>query len=318
LKNLRAAAVQFESIAGDKRANLDRIRAFVVDAARRGVELVVFPECSVTGYWFLRRLSHDDLAALAECVPEGPTTRELLALARQHNITIGAGLVECGEDGAFYNTYLVAMPDGSVRRHRKLHAFEHDEIRSGSEYTVFDLPQGWRAGLLICYDNNLIENVRATALLGADVLLAPHQTGGCRTRNPHLMGAVDRALWDNRRADPAAIERELRGDKGRGWLMRWLPSRAHDNGLFLVFSNGIGVDDDEIRTGNAMILDPYGRILVETCNADDDIVVADLDPGLLAASTGRMWMAARRPELYAGLAVRTGAERDTRELKFEE
>jgi predicted amidohydrolase len=43
--------------------------------------------------------------------------------------------------------------------------------------------------------------------------------------------------------------------------MRWLPSRAHDNGMFLIFSNGIGPDDDEIRTGNAMILDPYGEII---------------------------------------------------------
>ena len=54
--------------------------------------------------------------------------------------------------------------------------------------------------------------------------------------------------------------------------MRWLPSRAHDNGLFLIFSNGVGVDDDEVRTGNAMILDPYGRILVETCEAGDAMV----------------------------------------------
>jgi predicted amidohydrolase len=49
---------------------------------------------------------------------------------------------------------------------------------------------------------------------------------------------------------------------------------APDNGLFLIFSNGVGVVDDEIRTGNAMILDPYGRILAETCKAGDDMVVA--------------------------------------------
>ena len=100
------------------------------------------------------------------------------------------------------------------------------------------------------------------------------------------MGLIDRALWDNRHADPAAIEAEFRGDKGRGWLMRWLPARAHDNGMFLVFSNGVGVDDDEIRTGNAMILDPYGRILAETWKADDAMVVADLDASLLEQRTG--------------------------------
>ena len=87
-----------------------------------------------------------------------------------------------------------------------------------------------------------------------------------------------------RLADPEAIEKEFLSDKGRGWLMRWLPSRAHDNGLFLIFSNGVGVDDDEIRTGNAMILDPYGRILAETWKAGDAMVIADLDARLAAAA----------------------------------
>ena len=78
------------------------------------------------------------------------------------------------------------------------------------------------------------------------------------------------------------------------------------------------MDDDEVRTGNAMIIDPYGRILVETCAAAEGMVVADLDPALLERATGREWIAARRPELYGILAFRTGRERDTRELKFEE
>jgi len=205
-----------------------------------------------------------------------------------------------------------------VHRHRKLQAFEHAAIQSGSDYTVFDLPGGFRAGVLICYDCNLIENVRITALRGADVLIAPHQTGAVRSRNPHLMGLIERQLWDNRLKDPEAIEREFRGDKGRGWLMRWLPSRAHDNGVFVIFSNGVGVDDDEIRTGNAMILDPYGRILAETWKAADDMVLADLDPGLLTQATGRLWIQARRPEMYGQLSQPTGRERDTREMKFEE
>ena len=99
--------------------------------------------------------------------------------------------------------------------------------------------------------------------------------------------------------------------------MRWLPARAHDNGLFLLFSNGVGVDDDEVRTGNAMILDRYGEILAETNRAGDDMVVADLDPGLLPTSSGRRWLQARRPELYSLLTTRTGAERDTRSVRFE-
>jgi predicted amidohydrolase len=228
------------------------------------------------------------------------------------------GSTMTGEDGKVHNSDLVALPDGTFHRHRKLHAFEHPLIRSGSEFTVFDLPGGFRAGILICYDCNLVENVRLTALRGAEILIAPHQTGAVRSRNPHLMGLIDRKVWDNRHTDPEAIEREFRGDKGRGWLMRWLPSRAHDNGLFLIFSNGVGVDDDEIRTGNAMILDPYGRILAETWKAEDAMVLADLEGALLADATGRLWLRARRPELYGPLTVPTGIECDTRTLKFQE
>jgi len=282
------------------------------------VKLVVFPECCITGYWFLRNLTVEQLSALAESIPDGPSTRRLSDMARKHRITLGAGLVETGTAGVFHNSYVVVLPDGTVHRHRKLHAFEHTAIQSGSDYTVFDLPEGFRAGVLICYDCNLIENVRITALRGAEILIAPHQTGAVRSRNPHLMGLIDRRLWDNRLKDPEAIEREFRGDKGRGWLMRWLPSRAHDNGIFLIFSNGVGVDDDEIRTGNAMILDPYGRILAETFKARDDMVIADLDATLLTQATGRLWIQARRPEIYGPLAERTGRERDTREMKFEE
>ena len=95
--------------------------------------------------------------------------------------------------------------------------------------------------------------------------------------------------------------------------MRWLPARAHDSGLFLVYSNGVGVDDNEIRTGvlslrKPMILDPYGRILAETWKAGDDMVVADLDASLLEVSTGKRWIKTRRPELYKPLTIPTGRE----------
>ena len=318
MRDIKIGAVQFEHAAGDKRANLGKIQRFVEAAAAQKVEIIAFPECCIVGYWFLRNLSHQHLHDLAEPVPQGPSSQALLTLAREFGMTIGAGLLEVDPQGRLHNTYVVAMPNGEWRLHRKIHAFEHDEIIPGSEFTVFDDPHGCRVGVLICYDVNINENVRIVALEGTEILLAPHQTGGVTSKNPHLMGRIDRKLWENRHADPEAIEAELRGDKGRGWLMRWLPSRAHDNGLFLVFSNGVGVDDDEVRTGNAMILDPYGRILAETWKADDDMVVADLDASLLEQSTGRRWIKTRRPELYKALTMPTGREQDTRSVRFDE
>lgn len=317
MKNIRVASVQFQHAAGDKAANLDKIRAYVREAGARRVELIAFPEMCITGYWHVRKLSREALWALAEPVPAGPSTELLLALSAEHQMTVGAGLIERAEDESLYNSYVVAMPDGRTACHRKLHAFESPDIKSGSAYTVFDTPQGCRVGVLICYDNNIIENGRITALMGAEILLAPHQTGGCRSRSPRAMGAIDPALWERRGEDPAAVEAEFRGPKGRGWLMRWLPARAHDNGMFLIFSNGVGADDDEVRTGNAMILDPYGEILAETGKAGDDMVIADMDAEALPTSSGRRWLRARRPALYGPLCVPTGEERDTRSVRFD-
>ena len=316
MQTLRAAAVQFEHAAGDKAANFAKVERFTRQAAARGVRLLAFPECCLTGYWFLRNLSRSQLLDLAEPVPDGPSSQRLLALSREHNMTVGAGLVERDADGRMFNTYVVAMPDGQVRRHRKIQAFEHEHISAGDEYTVFDTPDGVRVGVLICYDNNIVENVRVTALMGAQVLLAPHQTGGCNSASPHGMKPIDRALWDRRADDPAAIRCALTGPSGKGWIMRWLPSRAHDNGLFLLFANGVGVDDAEVRTGNAMILDPYGRTLAETDDPADAMVVADLDLSLIPHSTGRRWLRARRPALYGPLTVPTGIEQDTRTVRF--
>jgi predicted amidohydrolase len=315
---LRVATVQMESKPGDKAANFAKMESFVKEAVKQSAKLIVFPECCISGYWFIRNLSPKQLEALAEPIFNGNSTQRLIALSQKYGLSIGAGLIESGEGGSFFNSYVVAMPNGEARRHRKLQAFEHPLVKSGSEYTVFDLPDGFRIGVLICYDNNVNENGRIVALMGAEIVLAPHQTGGCRTKDPNLMGLIDRNLWDNRHKDARAIEKEFAGDKGRGWLMRWLPSRAHDNGVFLVFANGVGVDDDEIRTGNSMILDPYGRILVEILKADDAMAVADIKGALLEHATGRVWITARRPELYSMLTKRTGRERDMHEVKKSE
>ncbi len=318
MKDIRVASVQFEHQPGDKKANMEKIRSFTEEAQQQDVQMIVFPECCITGYWFLRKLSKEELAELAEPVFIGPSSKRLIEWSQESGMTIGAGLLEITTEGTLYNTYIVAMPDGTLRHHRKMHAFININIASGSDITVFDTPHDCRTGILICYDNNLIENARLTALQGAEILLSPHQTGGCASKSPHAMGLVDRALWENRNNDPDAIEAEFLGPKGRGWLMRWLPSRAHDNGMFLIFSNGVGVDDDEIRTGNAIILDPYGRILAETWKAGDDMVIADLDASLLDQCTGRRWIRARKPELYGPLTVKTGNERDTYAVRFGE
>ncbi|TWU07791.1 nitrilase family protein [Stieleria varia] len=314
---ITVAAIQFNHRPGAKHFNLGRVQALSAEAAERGVQLAAFPEMCLTGYWHVRHLDEEQVRELAEPIEGGFLTGALLEIARKNDMTIGAGLIESAADGRLYNSYVVAMPDGRHAVHRKLHCFISPHMSSGDTYTVFDIPQGARVGVLICYDNNIGENVRMNALMGAEVLLAPHQTGGCNSPSPRCMGVIEPRLWEQRDENPEAIEAEFRGPKGREWLMRWLPARAHDNGLFLVFSNGVGIDDNEVRTGNSMVLDPYGATLAETWKARDEIVVAHLDPSLQASSTGRRWLQSRRPELYEMLTKPTGIERDTRIVRFE-
>lgn len=313
---IRCAAVQFQHVPNDKSANLAQIERWCQAAAEQGVQIIAFPEMCVTGYWHVRHLDRDGVAELAEPIPAGPATQKLEDLASRFQMIVAAGLIELAEDGQLYNSYVVAQPDGTVNCHRKLHCFISPHMSSGDQYTTFDTQLGVKLGVLICWDNNLTENARITALAGAEILLAPHQTGGTASRSPHAMGKIDPKFWHERLQNPAALQAETNGDKGRGWLLRWLPSRAHDNGMFILFSNGVGLDDDEVRTGNAMILDCYGRILAEQREPTDAMVVADVDLGLLENCTGRRWIRGRRPELYQPLTVSSGEELDPREARF--
>lgn len=315
MPSLRVASVQFQHRANDKAYNFSVMESFAERAKAEGVQVLAFPEMCVTGYWHVPQMDRAGLDGLAESL-DGPSVAQLRAMAQPTGMLIGAGLLERDENNRLYNSYVAMLPDGTFHVHRKLHAFEHEEIASGNSYTVFDTPWGVKIGILICWDNNLVENARATALLGADVLLAPHQTGGCLSRSPHAMGLIDPELWHRRHEDPAAIEAEFKGPKGREWLMRWLPARAHDNGMFLVFSNGVGEDNGEVRTGNAMVLDPYGRIITETWAARDEMVVADLDLTLLPKATGRRWIRGRRPELYGVLTEPLGHELSPQAARF--
>jgi predicted amidohydrolase len=219
---LRCGTVQFQHAAGAKDQNFAVVERFARQARMQDVKVLAFPKMCLTGYCHARHLDRAGWKALSEPVPEGPSTQRLLALSRETGMVIGAGLVERDVE-RLLNTYVVAMPDRMWHRHRKLHAFESPYISIGDSFTVFDTPLGVRIGVLICYDTNSVENVRATALLGCDILMAPHQTGGTASRSPHGMKPVLLDLWHNRHADPEALRREFQGDKRRGWLLRWLP-----------------------------------------------------------------------------------------------
>ncbi|MEM9329336.1 MAG: nitrilase family protein, partial [Bacteroidota bacterium] len=280
---------------GDKTYNLSVIDRLTKEAKKSGAEVISFHEMCITAYTFTKDLSVEELALLAEPVPTGPSTKQLIDISKKYNIAILAGLVEV-EDDQFFNTYICVHEGKLIAKFRKLHPFISKYLSPGNSYEVFDL-LGWKCGILICYDNNIIENVRATKLLGAELIFAPHVTGCTPSAMPGR-GYVDDKFWRNRETDPVSLRQEFDGPKGRGWLMRWLPARAYDNGLYYAFTNPIGYDGEHLKNGNAMIIDPYGEVVRDVRSFDDEIAVATITKDKIPLAGGHRYLKARRPELY--------------------
>jgi len=296
MENIKIATAQFEHKSGDKNYNLGIIEKLSEKAAADGARAIAFHECSITGYTFARRLSKEQMLELAEFIPGGPSIKRLIEIAKKHDITILAGLFEKDKDDNLFKAYVCVDKNGVVAKHRKLHPFINPHLTPGDSYCVFEL-FGWNCGILICYDNNIIENVRATNLLGADIIFMPHVTMCTPSPRPGA-GFIDPLLWKNRDKDPEILRAEFDGIKGREWLLKWLPARAYDNAIYAVFSNPIGMDDDQLKNGCSMIVDPFGEIIAECRNLGNDIVVAELTPDKLINAGGYRYKKARRPELY--------------------
>lgn len=299
MRDIRVATAQFENRDNDPAYNLIRVRELTRRAVDQGAEIVSFHEGCIPGYTWIQPLTKEELLAIAEPVPDGPSVAELTKIAAEFGVVVMAGLIERDDDRHAYNTYVTVGPDGFITKFRKLHPFVNPNLSAGNEYNVIDL-LGCKIGFLICYDNNLAENVRMTAMLGAEIIFMPHVTCCLPSIMPGR-GTVDRELWDNRHRDPVRLRQEFLGPKGRDWLMRWLPTRAYENGVYAVYSNPIGWDYDTVKPGLAMILDPFGEVLVESNALEDDVVVGLLTPEKFEKSSGQRYLKARRPELYSKL-----------------
>ncbi|QNK63669.1 nitrilase [Pedobacter sp. PAMC26386] len=299
MEKLKIATAQFEHKSGDKNYNLAVIKDLAGKAAADGAQVIAFHECSITGYTFARNLSREQMLQLAELIPEGESILSLTAIAAKYNITILAGLFEKDAEDNLFKAYVCVDKNGLVAKFRKLHPFINPFLTPGNEYCIFEL-YGWKCGILICYDNNIIENVRATKLLGADVVFMPHVTMCTPSTRPGA-GFVNPELWKNREIDPTSLRLEFEGMKGRDWLMKWLPARAYDNAIYTIFSNPIGMDDDQLKNGCAMIIDPFGDVLSECKTLGDDYVIATLTPEKLTQAGGHRYIQARRPELYSSI-----------------
>lgn len=296
MDKLKITTAQFENRSGDKDYNISVIDTLAKKAADEGSKVIAFHECSLTGYTFARHLSKDEMLGLAEHIPDGESIIKLTKIARKYDIAILAGLFEKDEKDDLFKAYVCVDKNGLVAKYRKLHPFINSNLKPGNEYCIFDL-YGWKCGILICYDNNIVENVRATKLLGADIIFMPHVTMCTPSTRPGA-GFVDPGLWENRENDSTSLRLEFDGMKGRSWLMKWLPARAYDNAVYVVFSNPIGMDDDQLKNGCSMIIDPFGDIIAECRNLGDDIASVVITPEKIPQAGGSRYISARKPEMY--------------------
>ena len=296
MDKIKISTAQFENKSGDKNYNLSVIERLSEKASKEGSNVIAFHECSITGYTFARHLTKQQMLDLAEFIPNGESILKLTQIAKKNDIIILAGLFEKDEDDNLFKAYVCVDSNGLVAKYRKLHPFINPFLTAGANYCVFEI-HGWKCGILICYDNNIIENVRATTLLGANIIFMPHVTMCTPSTRPGA-GFIDPKLWDNREEDPTSLRLEFDGMKGRDWLMKWLPARAYDNAIYAVFSNPIGMDDDQLKNGCSMIIDPFGDVLAECRSFDDSFVTATISPDKLLQAGGHRYIKARRPDLY--------------------
>lgn len=295
---MKIAVAQFQPKDGDKEYNLSVIERLTEKAKSQNADLISFHEMSITAYTHTKDLNLTEITRLAENIPAGESTKKLIRISDKYKMPVLAGLVEKDHE-AIYNTYVCVYEGEVIAKYRKIHPFISQYMSAGNAYVVFDV-LGWKCGILICYDNNVIENVRATTLLGAELIFAPHVTGCTPSAMPGR-GYVEDKFWQNREEDPVSLRLEFDGPKGRRWLMRWLPARAYDNGVYYAFTNPIGYDGEHLKNGNSMIIDPYGEVLSEVKSFEDEITTAIITKDKLSLAGGYRYRNARRPELYKSI-----------------
>ena len=164
----KVAAVQMYPKLKKKEQNLEKMLKLAREATTNGAQLVVFPECALTGYIFMSR---EEALPFAEKIP-GPVTERVADFCREHVVYIILGLLET-EGDKLYNAAVLLGPDGLVGKYRKTHipfAFVDRFVEPGDiPFEVYRIPIG-NIGILICHDIVFPESARILMLKGAEII----------------------------------------------------------------------------------------------------------------------------------------------------
>ncbi|MCY1277514.1 carbon-nitrogen hydrolase family protein [Pseudomonas jinjuensis] len=260
---MRLALFQCPPLPNDVTGNLRRLEQAAHQAAEQGADLLVCPEMFASGY----NIGAARVAALAEPA-DGATADAVALLAREIGIGILYGYPERGEDGAIYNSVQLIDRTGSQRaNYRKTHLYgELDRSQfsaSDQPPAVFEL-DGWRIGLLICFDVEFPETVRSLAAAGADLVLVP-------TANMRPYEFVAEVV---------------------------VRARAYENQVFLAYANFHGKEGGIDYCGLSSIVAPDGEVLA-LGSQPEQLLVADLDRARVERTREAFrYLDLLRPELY--------------------
>jgi predicted amidohydrolase len=236
------AGVQTDCRLADLAANLATVRRKLRDAAHHGAQLVVFPECVLSGYCFNSKAEARDSS---EPLP-GPATEVLAADCRELNVHAIVGLLEHDGD-KLYNAAALVGPNGLVAAYRKTHlpclGIDRFTDRGDEPYRVHDIG-GLRVGMTICYDGSFPEASRVLALAGADLVVLPTN-------------------W------PPQAERTAR-------LL--VPARALENRIYYAAVNRVGEERGFRFIGLSRIADVTGDLLAASDDDAETILYARIDP----------------------------------------
>jgi predicted amidohydrolase len=238
---MKTAFYQFNPAFCKKEENIQKVVSALQGA---DFDLLVLPEFFATGYQFI---SQDEVAELAETVPEGRTSTILSELSRERGIYIVAGLPERQGD-TFYNSAVLTGPDGYIGTYRKTHLYSEEKLYfspGDTGFRVWDTKTG-KIGIMICFDWFFPESMRTLSIMGAEIIAHPSNLV-----LPYCPDAM--------------------------------PIRCLENGVFAVTANRTGVEKrkkNEALTfiGQSEIVSPQGDILTKASRDEEVLMVAEIDP----------------------------------------
>lgn len=271
---VRVAVAQIDPILGEKSANLSVISRCIDDVAQQGTQLVVFPECAVSGYVYG---SLDEALKVAEPIP-GLAASQIAEMTAQRGIYAVVGMLERVEDRC-YNAAVLSGPNGIEAIYRKTHTLclgvDRFTTPGDIPFQVHQLPFA-RVGILICYDLRFPEPARMLFLDSAQIIALPTNWPQSSTIQPDV----------------------------------FTRSRAAENRVFLLAADRVGAERGATFLGRSQIVSPEGAVLAEASQDRAQILIQDIDPAEadrkhVVVQPGEHEMdclADRRPDLYRASA----------------